>query len=276
MAQPGQVDRLEARIRHLLTRGMTLGNRARQFIDAFLPGPLPAALEVALENPESGEWAPLLELVFFPDEAFQAQIEDDLADSAFQRPHEAALIARLVEKPPEVVIRIGCGDDCLTAAMPEPVVGPFVSRLRIRIQPERRITDTIDSCLPRGRSQTARVLLRNTRHLPRGKAVEWLCRFLRQGSRQLHPDDLLERLRFVLSLMEDLPDGGDMERRLAERRSACLSALQVWQRACDRQEETPMEALIMDRAAAPHIDPTDMRRQIAMIDTLNGLTAAGS
>lgn len=275
MARPGHIHRLTERIRRILARGLPLGEGARHFIESTLPDPSPAAVAV-LATGIDGDGATLAELLFFPDEAFQARLEDCLLEGAFEPPDAETLAARLRKRPPLAVIRCAGGAENLELAMPCTVAGPFVTRLRIWRQPDRRLTKTLSGCLPEDSRREALVMLRNARLLPGAAAVEWLCRLVRRGGASLGIETLLNHLRFALSVLEDLPEGADIRSRLADRRTACLAALQRMDQIAALRDEAPMETLIMGRFAAPHVDPADIYRQVAMIDTLCELTGCAA
>jgi hypothetical protein len=160
----------------------------------------------------------------------------------------------------------------IKAVMPEFVAGPFVARLLIWKHPDSRLAATCKQYLPDTERLRTLVLLRNARCAPDPQAMDWLCRLIRTAGIRLQAFDFLEHWALALDLMETLPQGMPVSDYLKKCRADWLAALKAAQTATARQQEGPMEVLIMARRTAPYVDVRLTRKKITMIDTLCAFT----
>lgn len=91
-----------SRIRDMLARGVSLPPEVLRFIDSTFFNPTAAELAAVAGDESASERDPLLELLFAPDEAFQVELEETLAD----REPDAERVAGLLCRPSlQVVFR---------------------------------------------------------------------------------------------------------------------------------------------------------------------------
>ena len=265
MASEDNCRRLAETISALLAAGLALGPEARHFVDSTYAYPTVETLKHILADESDGERGPLLDLLFFPDEAFQIGLEPFLQTVIFGRADQGAVAERLAQGRPEVRVRVSA-DRAFSMGMPPEVVDGFVERLRIW----RRCSPAVFRATERIGHETIRcrvfVDLRNARFVETPARTALLCRFLERFAAA--DPDYFDLLRFFLQFLEILGDGVEPYAALMECKRRRLRALEQAKRFEDRLCRGNVETLLAQGGRIPPLSARQAREEAARIDRL--------
>lgn len=269
---------LEGLLRQRLVEGLRLSGETLSAMTAAWGAVTPARLSALLGADADGEEASLLELLFFPDMAFQGILERHLASQPVEKTHVALLLDALVEDPPWVRLWVPGYDHPAEGRMPGEVAGAFVRRLHLAWRPDARLAGALQSLEGEapGRSlplsDWVRVRLRNA-GLPAGPAqlgfvLDFLARF--GGDRADFPD----ALEFLVAFLADQPRSNDLLRALMDRRDWLHRQQDRARQAADVAAGHNMETLVMAGFRAGYFDAPSAARELEVIEAI-GLAVFG-
>lgn len=269
---------LEGVLRQRLEEGLRLSRETLTDMAAAWGAVTPSRLSALLGADAGGEEASLLELLFFPDLAFQGQLERHLAAQPAGKMHAALLIDALVEDPPWVRLWVPGYDQPAEGRMPGAVVSAFVGRLHLAWRPETRLAGALQGIGGQARGQAmpmsdwVRVRLRNA-DLPAGPVqlsfvLDFLARF---GVERV---DFPAALEFLVTFLADQPKTLDLHRALMDRRDWLRRQQERARQADAVAAGHNMETLAMAGFRAGYFDAQAAARQVEVIDAVN-LTVFG-
>ena len=98
-------NRLAGEIRNILTNDITLGNEVIHYIDSTFSNPTAAELQSIIQDDFNCEKDSLIELLMFPDETMQLQLELLLERLRCKKEDEKLVVDKLLKDPLRVTIR---------------------------------------------------------------------------------------------------------------------------------------------------------------------------
>ncbi|MFZ0611191.1 MAG: hypothetical protein WAM73_03040 [Desulfobacterales bacterium] len=257
--------RLAERIAQLLGAGIEAGPDLRAYIDATYSHPSARDLERILADESEPDREGLLELIFFPDEPLQQNIEELLPEEGgLEQADIEALAADLTAR------RLRCmlifPDGHLAIDFQPDAVNTFLQRLNLTrpIQPHlaRAIATRV---APAGRL-AARVKLRNSRNTM-GAVKE---RFLSDFFAALGQDDqLLTGLDFALDFLEDIEEVSDIYTALMSRRRTGRMLLYKAAQFEQKLRHDNIETLMLRGERAPHVARDELLQTIVLIERIS-------
>jgi hypothetical protein len=124
-------NQLAKKIRKILDKGITLSSDVIHYIDSTFTNPTISELQSILHDDSNCEKDSLMELLFFPDESMQIQLEELLENLQMSKPDEKKVLDSLCRESPQVTVRFPEERGSLNLILPQEGVPAFVSRLRI-------------------------------------------------------------------------------------------------------------------------------------------------
>jgi len=299
---------LEHAIEMLWRQGLALTPDAQHYIDSTFSNPSVRELEEILGDESNCERDSLLELIFFPDQTLQVQLEDLLESHDFGREDEEKLTRALTAKRLQTTLLFPAGRGSLPLAVPEWVIGHFISRLNISKKPDPALVDAIRRYVPQPYQTLCKVKLRNTRFIFTPNKISFLSLFLkkitaepqqrahspsrRSGTaglaseyknqikspygrrfpaaccRVLQFRIVLSAYDFLLSFFEELEDDADLYRALIQKKRFYFQNLQKAERFSAQLNSSNMETLLLQGVRMPYINTAEARRRIGLIDRI--------
>lgn len=251
-------------VRRHFARPLTLPASVWHYVDSTLSHPSPAELAAALADEDHPEHGPLLELICFPDLAFQTAIEPLVQASAVAERDLAGLAERLRDADARIRIRLRDAAATIAAPMPEWAMARFLERLRLTRRIAPRLSDAFSAVSPNDRGIRFAVRLRNSRMVQDERRVRFLCNLLRRM-----PDIGEADFTATLAFLESLPGRGSVYAALAAVKRRCLRALHEAERLADAMKTLPMEMLMLQGARAAAVDVEATRREIRWADAVS-------
>ncbi|MFY9941220.1 MAG: hypothetical protein WAK57_03530 [Desulfobacterales bacterium] len=267
MKTQNAVERVVERIIRVLTEGVDLGSEAWHFIESTFPDTSASDLADLMVAGEDVEAAPLIELLFFPDERLQTRLEGLLSCLVLEAGAETAVADRLQAQKP--VARIACpgwGPQACRFPMPAQAVPAFVARLNIGHRLAEPIAGAIERRVVEAHRDHLRVKLRNARIPFSAAQAAFICELL--AKLPAGDPDLLDVMDFVLALLEELGPDGDIRGGLLEKKKFYFQNLQRAEQMADLIQGRNMETLMLQGVRMPYVDKSDALFKMSLIDRI--------
>jgi len=254
------------RIVDALNAGGDLGDDDLEFIDVSLFPPDPEELAAFLSNDENSERDTLLDLIFYPDQALQIDLEPLLEAGRFSPADEKRILEGLLDADIDVPVRMPNGRELVRLRLPEFIKYRYLDRLNVAWQPHTDVVAAIDDQVSAPLRPVVKVRLRNTGlRLESGQAL-FLGRFFTRMD-DGHPD-YLACLDLVLSLLDEKKGAVEVYRLLVDYKRTCFRCLQQARRFETLLRRSNMETLMLQGIRPPQESPDEWVRRMALIDRI--------
>jgi hypothetical protein len=258
--------RLARAVAELFRKGIRLSDEAWHYIHSTCGCTGPETLEALLTDGTDPEVETLLELIFFPDRAQQASLENLIASGGFHENSEAAALAMLLHEPLEALVMLPGDSIDIRVPVPEWAARAFLVRLRIRRILDPRLAASVDQHVREENRALVKVSLRNSRFEQSEKKVRFLCNFFKGlGGEE---NDFLPMVDFLLGFLGEIDDGEQIYRALVRRKRLCFRSLQQAMSFEAQLERHNIETLLLRGVRVPHIDKEQMRCIMGWIDRI--------
>jgi hypothetical protein len=251
----------------ILRSGLTLGADTLHYIDSTFSNPSVSEFEALLQDESSCETDSLMELLFFPDESVQLQLEEMIGDTSFQRRDEQEIKQHVRSTSLQTQIRFADGRGTLEKQVAPSNAARFIERLNLSRCLDPKLRASIDRYVHRGLQTRCKVKLRNARPITAPNKIAFLEAFFKKL--QIDNDDFFDYLDFTLSFLDDLKDEADMFQALMTRKKRYFQSLQKAKKLDNRLAQHNVETLLLSGERLSHIDRADARKKINIIDRVS-------
>ena len=259
---------LADRILDCLSRKITLSDDVIHYIDSTFSSPTADDLQKILQDDGDCEKDPLIELLFFPDENLQIELEDILENHRYSKQDEAILQACLSAEPHCIKFCLAADKETIDVGMPHAAIEQFVLRLNIAHNPDPETLKAINENVSEKHRRLLKVKLRNSRLKPSQNKREFLsCFFKKMDSAK---KDYLGCFEFALSFLGDISEAEDIFETLMARKKFFFKHLQK-ARQFDEQLQANnmnMETLMLQGRRAAFINKTEAKDSMRLIDRI--------
>ncbi len=266
------VDRVEARIRALFREGLPLTAEVCQHIEATLGAADPDTVADLLHGAEESERDTLLELVFFPDTAFQNRLETVLAGGGLTTEDRARLAARLKAAPPAAILVFPDDPQQLGCDLPNEGVDAFLTRLNLTWSIAPRLLDALAQWDQRpadtgGADVPALIVkLRNAALQQTPVQIRLLMDFLERMP--ANHDRWKTCFDFLLSFLSEHEDTLNFYRALMARKLFLVRHLIKARQQAEALARSNMETLSMTGFRVAHFDTAAAEQALGCIDAI--------
>jgi hypothetical protein len=251
----------------ILDKGITLSSEVIDYIDSTFSDPTISELQSILQDDSNCEKDSLMELLFFPDESMQMQLEELLESLQTSESDEQKVTDALTREPPQVTIRSPAKKGSLHLAMPREVIPGFVSRLRISKHLEKRLCESLNTFTDEEVRRQCKVKIRNSRFSIGEKKVHFLCDFFEKIAPQSH--DFNVCLDFTLSLLDEISEDKSIYQALMDKKKFYLRSLQKARQLEMQLQKSNLETLLLEGKRVILIDQDDARKKMLIIDRIS-------
>ncbi len=199
---------LADRIIDILQSGLTMNADTLHYIDSTFSNPSIGELEELLQDESNCETDSLLELLFFPDESVQLQLEDMLEDIQFQKQDEQKIRDMVCNKSFQTRIRFPDDRGTLGMEVTPLNVARFIAHLNLLRRLNPKLTASVSDYVPVTFQTRCKVKLRNTRPITSQSKILFLQAFFEKL--QGDSDDFFDDLDFILSFLDECKDEPEM------------------------------------------------------------------
>jgi hypothetical protein len=264
---------LAERISKILREGIHLNSEVMHFIDSTFSSSCINEFEKIFTDHSDCEKDSLIELIFFPDEEFQAKLEDLLESHHYCREDEKKVLDYLSFEPIESTIHFPDNQGTLSLKMSFETADRFLARLNIHRKIDKRISAAIDKYVPEKLKIQVMVKLRNACDKLAENKILFLCDFIEKIEDE--GDDFLECLDFILSFLDEAENTSDLFSALIDKKRFYYKNLKRAEKFRPQLEKTNMETMILQGVKVPYINTEDEKRKMELIDKIS-LTVFGS
>ncbi|WP_319407460.1 hypothetical protein [uncultured Desulfosarcina sp.] len=257
---------LLARIIEALENGGGLTDAILDYIDAALFSPEPDRLASFLTDDANSERDSLLDLIFFPDQAAQMNLEPLLEAARYSVEDKIKLHDRLMARAVHARVNLPDGRKLVSLLVPDFIKSQYLERLNIAWQMDPQVATAIEKCLPAALGPIVKVRLRNAGIGTGSGHGVFLCRFFERMA-DSHPD-YLACLDLALSILQTVDDGVDVYDRLVEHKRSLFRSLQQARRFETLLGQSNMETLMLQGVRAPHVSPNTLMQHMRRVDLI--------
>jgi len=267
MPSPDKNELLADEILKILGRGITLGSDVVNYIDATFSNPTIEELEDILQDDLNCEKDPLVELLFFPDNRLQHELEDLLESQLFQKEDEKKILAFLCRKPLGVAFQFPEKRGSFSLEIPKDVAHQFIKRLNISKQIDRNLLSTIKKNVSENHKNRFAVKIRNSRFAATDKTL-WLLRTIFEKW-DVQSNDMSICVDFILSFLEELHEDADIFDALMTKKKFYLKHLKRTEKFEEQLQKTNIETLMLQGKSPAFMDKNEARDNMAIIDRIS-------
>lgn len=251
-------------IEKILQQGMELSPDALHYIDSTFSNPTLEELEKILTAESNSEKDSLMELLFFPDQSVQIQLEDLLESCEWNEDDEKKLQAELSSKQLKATLRFPAGRGQLMLAVPSWTMRRFITHLNVSKKLSPALVKAICRRVPEQFQSACKVKLRNARFRATENKIAFLCALFEKM--EAESDIVMRCFALMLTFMEEFPDDGNIFEALMQKKRFYFQNLQKARRFEEQIKHSNMETLIMQGVKIPYIDIEDARIGMELID----------
>jgi hypothetical protein len=251
----------------ILQSGLTLNAATQHYIDSTFSNPSVDEFEALLQDESSCETDSLMELLFFPDESVQLQLEEMIEDTHFQRRDEQEIQQRVCAAALQTQIRFSDGRGTLEKRVAPSNAAQFVERLNLSRCLDSKLRSAITRYVHPELQTRCKVRLRNARPITSLDKISFLHTVFK--NLQIDNDVFFDHLDFTLSFLDELKDEADMFLALMDRKKSCIQSLQKAKKLDNKLARHNVETLLLRGDRVSYIDKADARKKIQIIDRIS-------
>jgi hypothetical protein len=264
---PDQNALLADEILKILSKGLTLSSDVIHYIDSTFSHPTIKELEDILADDSNCEKDSLMELLFFPGESMQVELENILESCHLKKEDEGEVLKYLCQNPLRVSFQYPKKRGSFSLEIPEPTVFQFVKRLKISKQIDRNLLSSIKKNISENYGTRCAVKIRNSRFKATDKALWFLCAYFEKWNTQTH--DVFKHTDFVLRFLEEFHEDDDIFEALMKKKRFYLKHLKRTEKFEEQLLKTNIETLMLKGKISAHMDKNEARENIAIIDRIS-------
>ena len=267
MEQNEKSEMLGEEIKAVISRGIDLSDDVVHYIDSTFSNPTIAELQAILTDNADCEGDTLMDLLFFPDETCQIQLEETLERCRPHKEDEDILVTYLCREPLHATFRFKDGRGTLKLQIPADMIHSFVTRLKIYKHLDTGLIAAIREYGDESNTNRFKVKIRNARFYPSEAKTEFLGRFF--GQIGAGSNDIFECLDFILGFFDEIKADDDVYQALMAKKKFYFISLQKARKMEARIEKHNIETLLMQGERVVLIDKTDARKKMQIIDRIS-------
>lgn len=254
------------RIEEIFSSGIHVEPAVIDYIEATFSNPSASELEEILNDESNCERDVLLELIFFPDERLQAQLEGYLEENLFTEQETASIHKHLLSIKINAKIIFPNPFQTIDLQVPRSILGTFLSRLNISRKIDPQLRTAICRYVADSDRMAVKIKIRNAASAPAGSKVDFLCRFFQK----MHADvTFIASLEFILEFFSEIKDEADIYDALMAKKRSCLHQLKKMEKFEEALKKDNIETLMLRGEKVPYVDKPDAIKTIAMIDRVS-------
>ena len=254
-------------IRKILGNGVMLGRDVVHYIDSTFSNPTIEELQAILQDDSNCEKDSLMELLFFPDETMQLELEDMLETLQLDRQDETHVLDALCRDLLQADMHLPDDRGSLTLILPHEIAPDFIGRLHIAKHLDGKLRNVINRYADDGAANGYKVKIRNSRFSPGENNIQFLCDLFEKLEPQSHDFDIC--LDFALSFLDELKQDQDLYPALMAKKRFYLRSLQKAKKLESQLQKNNLETLLSQGRRVIMVDKADARKKMLIIDRIS-------
>jgi len=258
---------LAEEIKKIIGKGIDLNEDVVHYIDSTFSNPTIEELQTILGDDANCEKDSLMDLLFFPDESMQIQLEETLERYRPENEDRNNILTYLCRDPLQVTFHFEDDRGRLKLQIPEDVIPQFLTRLKISKHLDDKLIESIRNYGDENNVNRFKVKIRNSQFTPADEKTGFLCSlFDKIGSQS---NDIFECLGFVLEFLDEIKKNGDIYQALMAKKKFYFISLQKAKKMDARLEKYNMETLMAQGQRVVLIDRADIHKKMRIIDRIS-------
>ena len=267
MNTPDKNKAIADKIIDILRSGLTINADTQHYIDSTFSNPTIAELDGLLQNESGCETDSLMELLFFPDDSVQLQLENLLEDAQLQQQDEQAIQARVCDQSLQTPFCFPDGRGTLKMAVSPASVNAFIDHLNLSRSLDPKIREAIVRHVRRALQTRCYVRFRNARAITAPHKISFLQSFFE--NLKIEEDEFFEYLDFILNFLGELKGKTDIFQELMTYKKLYIQGLQKAAKLDAQLSKHNVETLLLSGTRVAYVDKADVHKKIRMIDRIS-------
>ena len=251
----------------ILQSGLTINADTQHYIDSTFSNPSIDTLAALLKDEANCETDSLVELLFFPDESVQLQLEEMIDAVCFEKHDERAIQNMVGTQLFQTRICFRDGRGSFGMAVNPSNVAQFIARLNLSRPLDPKLRTAIAKYVDQGLQTRCKVRLRNAKRISSPEHILFLVDFFKKL--RTDPDEFLDCLDFILSFLDEREDKPDMFRVLMAKKRFYYWSLQKAKNLDIQLTKHNVETLLLKGKRVSYVDRADARKKIKIIDRIS-------
>ena len=251
----------------ILQGGLVINADTQHYIDSTFSHPSIDELESLLQEESSCETDSLMELLFYPDESVQLQLEGLLEDTQLQPQDEEAIHSQICSRPLEARFLFDDNRGTLKMRVSPIHIDAFIKRLNLTRPLDLKISAAIGRHVRSSYQARCKVKLRNAKPITTTDKTSFLELFFEK----MKSDDkaFFEYLDFILGFLGDHKNETDIYKALMNYKKIYLQGLQKAAKLDRQIAKHNVETLLLSGTRLAYMDKADARKKIQIIDRIS-------
>ena len=261
----------------IFKKGLILNEKALHFIDSTFLSPSADALQAIINDPANCEREVLVQLIFFPGDPVQLQLEPLLETHPFSIQDEALLLDYLKHHFQGISISLPNGREAFSitsdsssydhGVIRDLALEHFVYHLNCLKKLPDNVISVIDNHVPEAKKIWTKIRLRNARFDFTAKNTIWLCSFFEAAYKfDGIYDDVLH---FAIEFVDNLAETDDIYNKLMALKRAYFKAMEKNKAFEAQMQKSNMETMIMQGKRGSGMGTETARKKIILIDRIS-------
>jgi hypothetical protein len=255
------------KIIEILRSGLTINADTQHYIDSTFSNPSIDTLGALVKDEANCETDSLLELLFFPDESLQLQLEQMIDAVCFEKHDERAIEDMVCTQLFQTRICFRDGRGSFGVAVSPSNMAQFIARLNLSRPLDPRLRTAIAKYVDQTLQTRCKVRLRNAKPISSPEHILFLVDFFKKL--RTDRDEFLDCLDFLLSFLDELDDEPDMFEVLMAKKRFHYWCLQKAKNLDIQLTKHNVETLLLNGKRISYVDKADARRKIQLIDRIS-------
>ena len=267
MTSENKNSQIADKIREILRYGLAINADTQHYIDSTFSHPSIETFEELLRDESSCETGSLMELLFFPDESVQLQIEELLEDEQLQPEDKNVIQSQICSQSFQTRFHFRDGRGTLKMNVTPTHVNAFMERLNLTRSLDAKIRAAITQHVAPALQTRCKVRFRNARSIGAPQKILFLQSFFEKMKTE--GDALFEYLDFTLGFLGELDDQTDIFKGLMTYKKIYFQGLQKAAKLEKQLKKHNVETLLLSGARLANMDKAEARKKIQMIDRIS-------
>jgi hypothetical protein len=253
-------------VRDVFADGLRINDRDSHFILSTLPIDDLNQIDELIQDADSTEYDALMELIYFPDESTQINLEDQIESARFQLQDVNTILIHLMAVESDTHIFSPKGQFVLAFPTPESGARSFLQRLNLSRHLDPELSQTIEAVMDSMLATKHKVWIRNMTREPSKRDSQFLKRlFLKLGPQYQRLGRLV---KFALRFLEETPAETELLQGLIQYKQRCLQHIQRLDRFESKRRNHNFETRIALGIREPHDDKQALMQKVIFLDEI--------
>ncbi len=258
--------RFAEHIRNIFEDGLRISNKDSHFILSTMPVAHLSDIGKLIQDPDNADYHALMELIYFPDETIQINLENRIESARFQPQDMVSILSHIMAVESDTRILSPKKQRLLTMPTPRTGAHTFLQRLNLCRHLEPELIQTIEAAVNPFIAGRYKVWIRNMTREPGKRDTQFLKNLFLKLVPQYQQRDPL--IGFALRFLEETPIDTDPLQGLIQSKQRCLQHIQRLDQLDAKRKNHNFETRIALGIREPHDDKHVLMQKVVFLDEI--------